>query len=163
MEQAEFMSSVRRGFTAAQAVATARLESLNGDARRVFDDLVERGKTSQRDITERLQRIARAEAVQEKMRPVEEAFRKVQVAEYRARLESLTRELTRRLSELQQSARGLVETASREQLHTAALELRRVADLLETLSRRLAAEVPTEAVPVETQAISVEDVPASTH
>lgn len=112
MQQAEFLKSFKDSFSSAQQKATARFETLSGDARKLFDDLVERGRTSQKDLTERLQKLTGAE--------------------YASRLE----ELSRRVKELQTKAVEFVDAASREQASTLATELRRLADRLEALAKK---------------------------
>jgi polyhydroxyalkanoate synthesis regulator phasin len=111
-EQAEFLKSVKDSFSSAQAKATARIETLSGDARKLFDDLVERGRVSQKDLSEK--------------------FQKLTGAETRGRIE----ELSRRVRELQTKAVEFVDSASRDQAGALAAELRKLADRLETLARK---------------------------
>lgn len=119
MQQAEFIKNVKDSFSSAQQKATARFEELSGDARKLFDDLVERGRTSQKDLTERLQKLTGAE--------------------YASRVE----EISKRVRELQTKAVEFVDSASREQAATLAAELRRLADRLESLAKKRAEDEST--------------------
>lgn len=130
MNQAELLGSVRKGIEAAQAVATTRLETLEGDARKVLSGLVEKGRDSQRNLTQRIQRIAESEAIRNSVRPVENVFRRVPVSELRDLVEKRVDELSRRFEGLRTNTRGLLVTASREQLEVLVRELRRIADRL---------------------------------
>lgn len=151
MNQTELLSSVRKGFEAAQVVATTRLESLEGDAKRVVTDLFEKGRNSQRQLTERIQRIADSETVRNSVRPVEDAFRKVPVSELRTKVEKAIDDLARRFGHLQANTRDALETASREQLQVLARELRRIAERL--------AELAGETSSSDTEGASVETTP----
>ncbi len=111
-EQAEFLKSVKDSFSSAQAKASARIETLSGDARKLFDDLVERGRVSQKDISERFQHLTGAETG--------------------GRIE----ELSKRVRELQTKAVEFVDSASRDQAGVLAAELRKLADRLETLAKK---------------------------
>jgi hypothetical protein len=51
-EQAEFLKNVRERLNGVQT----RLETLNHDAKKVFDDLAEKGRESQKDLATRLQK-----------------------------------------------------------------------------------------------------------
>jgi hypothetical protein len=130
-EQTEFFKTVREGITSAQAKATQRFEALEGDARKALDGLVEKGKASQKDIVERLGKLAQAEVIQQKVKPAaEEAFKKVASAEYKQTLD-----------ELAKKARTFVDTTSREQAGVIAGELRKFADRLEKLAQKPAVVV----------------------
>jgi hypothetical protein len=56
-EQREFLKGVRERLNGVQTRASSRLETLNHDAKKVFDDLAEKGRESQKDLTSRLQKI----------------------------------------------------------------------------------------------------------
>jgi len=70
--QAEFLKSVRDNLNTVQAKATARIESLNGSARKMISDVVEKGKHSQKDLSERLSKIAPSDLIQQKVKPAAE-------------------------------------------------------------------------------------------
>lgn len=143
-EQVEFFKSVREGFSAVQAKATQRIEALEGDAKKALNELVEKGRLSQKDLIERLGRIAK---VQDKVKPAaEEAWRKVSSAEYKQTLE----ELTRKVKETREKARTFVDSTSREQAAALAGELRRFAERLDKLAKKAESE-PSEAEPVPTE------------
>ncbi len=55
--QQQLVKTVLGGLDAAQSQASARLGDLEGDARRVFSELVEKGRASQRDVESRLNRV----------------------------------------------------------------------------------------------------------
>lgn len=111
-DQAEFLRTVKESLSSAQAKASARFETISGDARRLFDDLVERGRVSQKDLSERFQKLTDSEA--------------------RGRVE----ELSKRVRELQTKAMEFVDAASREQAAALAAELRKLVDRLETLAKK---------------------------
>lgn len=130
MSQTELLDSVRKGIEAAQNVAANRLTGIEDDARKVVSELVEKGRHGQRNLSQRLQRLAENEALRNRVRPVEDALKKLPLNELRAVVEKAVEDLGRRVGELQHTTRGFVEGASREQLLLVVRELRRVADLL---------------------------------
>ncbi len=140
-EQVEFFKSVREGFSAVQAKATHRFEALEGDARKALNELVEKGRVSQKDLRDRLGRLAKSPVVQEKVMPAaEEALRKVTHAEYRQTID----ELAKKVRETREKARTFVDSTSREQAIALAGELRKFADRLEKLATRVEAAVPAQ-------------------
>lgn len=108
-EQTEFLKNVRERFTGVQSKATERWGALNQDARKVFDGLVEKGRVSQRDLSERLQK-----------------------AGYVGKVE----ELTRRVKEAQGRAASFVDTTSRDSAAAVAENLRKVASRLDQLAQK---------------------------
>lgn len=140
MSQTELIDTVRKTFEAAQAVAATRLEGLEGDARKVVSELVEKGRHSQRNIAERLQRLAESQLLRQRVRPVEDALKKLPITDLRSTVEKAVDDLSKRVSELQNNTREFVEGASREQLLVVIRELRRVADLLSGLVEEEGAE-----------------------
>jgi TRAP-type C4-dicarboxylate transport system substrate-binding protein len=109
-EQVEFLKNVREQFTGVQTRASARLETLNDDARKVFDGLVEKGRESQRDLAERLENAA--------------------IDGYKARVA----ELTRKVRAAQGRAATYVDVTSRDRAAAVAQNLRKVASRLDQLS-----------------------------
>src|SRR4051812_27424400 len=57
-QQTEFLKNVRETFTKAQTNAAQRLGALEGDARKVIGGLVEKGRASQKDLSEKLSKLA---------------------------------------------------------------------------------------------------------
>lgn len=110
-QQTEFFRTVRETVTAAQAKATARIDAIEGDARKALTGLVEKGKESQKDLT----------ALLDKKMP-----------EYRARVE----EIGKRVKDAQTRAVGFVDETSRGQAAAIAGELRRIADRLDAASKK---------------------------
>jgi len=108
-EQVDFVKTVRNRFAGVQA----RLGTLNDDARKVFDGLVEKGRESQKDLSVRLQKVA--------------------VPEYKARLE----EITRKVKAAQGRAATYVDSTSRDRAAAVAENLRKVASRLDELARPL--------------------------
>lgn len=136
-EQTEFFKTVREGLTSAQAKATQRFEALEGDARKALTGLVEKGKVSQRDVVERLNRLASSGVINEKVKPAaEEALRRVSATEYKQALE----ELGKKVRETREKAVAFVDTTGREQAGALAVELHRFADRLEKLAKKVAAD-----------------------
>jgi uncharacterized membrane protein YheB (UPF0754 family) len=107
--QAEFLKNVRDNISTVQAKASARIESLNGSARKIISEVVEKGKTSQKDISERLSKIASPEVIQQKVKPVAE-------------------EAIKRVTEASTKAKTYVDTTSREQAAAFAGGLHKMAD-----------------------------------
>jgi predicted transcriptional regulator len=118
-EQPEFLKTVRTTVEGMQSKATERLEAWNRDARRTFDGLVEKGRSSQRDLAGRLQKAAE----------------KVQA-----------NELSRKVKEAQERAVILVNTTSRDRAHDVAENLRRVATRIDEFVQRPAARPPAAEV-----------------
>ncbi len=142
VEQSEFFKTVREGFSSVQAKASQRFEALEGDARKALNDLVEKGKLSQKDLFDRLGRLTKSPVVQERVKPAEEALRKVFHSEYRQTLE----DLTLKVRETRHKARNFVGATSRDQALALAGELRKFADRLEKLAKK------AEAAPAESPA-----------
>lgn len=68
-EKKDFLTSVRENLTQVQKTATAKVETLNGSAKKIFTEVVEKGKASQKNITVKLHETAKpAEAVLKKAR-----------------------------------------------------------------------------------------------
>lgn len=107
-EQTDFLKTVREGLSAVQTVATRRLEALEGDARKVLGDFVEKGRDSQKELIERLSRLtANGSSLEGVVQSLKDAGGK---------------------------AVAFVDTAGREQAVTLAGELRRIAELLEKVA-----------------------------
>jgi len=150
MEQAEFLKTVRKSLTDAQARAAARIETLEGDAKKALGDLVERGRHSQKDIADRLQKIAQSGIIQQKVRPAaEEAFKKVGGLDYRARMDKMGQELGGRVRELQHRAAEYVGASSRQQVLSLAGELRKLGEKMEKLATK--EEQAAEKAPAPTE------------
>jgi hypothetical protein len=115
-EQADFLKNVRSRLNEVQSRASARIDTLNEDARKAFEDLVEKGRESQKDISERFQKV-----------------------DYRTRVEKLTR----KVKEAQGRAVSYVDATSREQAAAVAENLRRFASRLDQIARKQAAATPT--------------------
>lgn len=125
--QKELFKNVRAGLEAAQQKATARLETLNGDARRALEGLITRGRESQRELSEKLQQVARPEQIEEKLRPV---------------ADRVTAARTRVID--------LASTKARGQAAVLASELRRWATRLDGLTQPAPATVEAEQQATET-------------
>lgn len=153
LAQSEFIKNVREGVVSVQEKATARLESLNGDARRRLEGLVERGRESQRDLADRLQKLAQSPVIQERVRPAAEgALRRVAGEDYKARVEKIGDEVTRRVKTLQEQASRFAGEAAKERVNVLAGGLRRIAGRLSKASEEVeaaAAEVEQEAARFE--------------
>jgi hypothetical protein len=107
-EQTDFLKTVREGLSAVQTVATRRFEALEGDARKVLGDFVEKGRDSQKELIERLSRLtANGSSLEGVVQSLKDAGGK---------------------------AVAFVDTAGREQAVTLAGELRRIAELLEKVA-----------------------------
>jgi hypothetical protein len=100
-QQAEFLKNVRETFVKAQTNATQRLGAL-----------VEKGKASQKDISDRLSKIDLA-----KVAPTVE-------------------ELQKRVLQARESALTYVDATGRTQAGNVAAELRKLADRLEKLAQK---------------------------
>lgn len=154
--QTEMLKGVRETLAAAQSKAAATFASLDGDARKLFEQLVERGRSQQQEIGERLVKLADGNAVFRQVKPgVEDAFRHLTHAEYRA----LAEQLSKTVRELQGRAIGAFDAASREQAKGLSVELRKLADRLEALARKAeiaeAAGVTSTVPTVETGAAAI--------
>ena len=55
--QQQFLKTVLNGLDAAQSQVSSRMGTLEGDARRLFGELVEKGRASQKDVESRLHRV----------------------------------------------------------------------------------------------------------
>lgn len=108
-EQVEFLKTVRERFSGVQA----RLGTLNDDARKVFEGLVEKGRESQKDLSERLQKVA--------------------VPAYKTRIGAISR----KVKAAQGRAVTYVDSTSRDRAAAVAENLRKVASRLDQLARPL--------------------------
>jgi len=144
--QTQAWESVRTAIGGARAKAAAGFASLDADARKLFEQLVARGRTQQTEIAERLAKLTESNEVLKQVRPgVDEAFRHLNASEYKA----LADQLSKTVRALQTRAIGALDVASREQARTLANELRRLAERLELLARKQDAAAAPEAAAVE--------------
>lgn len=131
MDQTEILKSVRETFHSAQVKATARIDAFNVDAKKAFTELVEKGRTSQKDIAERLGKAG--SELEKRVKPVADGLiGKVGSPEVRTKVE----EIGKKAKEAQSKAIQYVDTTSREQAAVFAGELRKLADRLEKLSQK---------------------------
>jgi len=121
---------LREPFEAAQA----RLGHLEGEAQRVWKDLMVRGRAGRKDIEQILQRLARQDWNFPEMKQVVDRFREQgaqRAAEWRSRADSFRAEALERMVELQGKAVAFLGVATREQVEELSRELERLARRIE--------------------------------
>lgn len=119
-EQVEFLKNVRERFVVVQNKATERIGTLNQDAKKALEGLVEKGRTTQHNITDLIQK-----------------------ADYKAKVG----ELTKKVKDAQGRAVTFVDNTSRERVAAVAENLRKAAARLEQLSHREASAAPASPAP----------------
>ncbi len=114
--------------------AQARLGHLEGEAQRVWKDLMVRGRAGRKDIEQILQRLAKQDWNFPEMKQVVDRFREQgaqRAAEWRTRAESFRAEALERMVELQGKAVAFLGVATREQVEELSRELERLARRIE--------------------------------
>src|SRR5512140_1449671 len=114
--------------------AQARLGNLEGEAQRVWKDLMLKGRAGRKDIEQILQRLAKQDWNLPEMRQLVDRFREQGVqraAEWRGKAESFRAEALDRMVELQGRAVAFLGVASREQVEELSRELERLARRIE--------------------------------
>ena len=121
--------------------AQARLEHLEGEAQRVFRDLMDRGRASRKDIEHMVQRLSQQDWSLPEMRLRLEKLRDQgaeRAAEWRGKAETFRAEALERMIDLQNRAVAFLGVATREQVEELSKELDR-------LARRIDGEKPKRA------------------
>ncbi len=114
--------------------AQARLDHLEGEAQRVWKDLMLKGRAGRKDIEQILQRLAKQDWNLPEMKQLVDRFREQgahRAAEWRGRAESFRAEALDRMVELQGRAVAFLGVASREQVEELSRELERLARRIE--------------------------------
>ncbi len=114
--------------------AQARLGHLEGEAQRVWRDLMVKGRAGRKDIEQILARLARQDWNFPEMRQFVDRFREQgaqRAAEWRGRAESFRAEALERMVELQGRAVAFLGVATREQVEERSHELERLARRIE--------------------------------
>ncbi len=107
-------------------VANARLEEFEEGAQRILKGLVEKGRATRKDFTNRVQRLSKQEW------------------NLRARADSLRADALARIEDLQAKAVNFLGIATREQVKDLSLELERLAKRLEKMRRARRAVKPPQ-------------------
>jgi polyhydroxyalkanoate synthesis regulator phasin len=114
--------------------AQARLGQLEGEAQKVWKDLMVKGRASRKDVEQILQRLAKQDWNFPEMRQLVERLRYQGVeaaAEWRGKAESWRTEALERIVELQGKAISFLGVATREQVDELSRELDRLARRIE--------------------------------
>ncbi len=114
--------------------AQARLGHLEGEAQRVWKDLMVKGRAGRKDIEQILQRLAKQDWNFPEMRQFLERLREQgaeRAAAWRGRAESFRAEALERLEELQGKAVAFLGVATRAQVEERSRELERLAKRME--------------------------------
>lgn len=114
--------------------AQAHLGHLEGEAQRVWKDLMLKGRAGRKDIEQILQRLAKQDWNLPEMRQLVDRFREQGVqraAEWRGKAESFRAEALDRMVELQGRVVAFLGVASREQVEELSRELERLARKIE--------------------------------
>ncbi len=110
--------------------AQARLGYLEGEAQKVWKDLMLRGRAGRKDIEQILQRLAKQDWNFPEMRQLVERLREQgaeRAAEWRGKAESFRAEALEKMVELQGKAVAFLGVATREQVEELSRELERLA------------------------------------
>ncbi len=114
--------------------AQARLGLLEGEAQKVWKDLMVRGRAGRKDVEHILQRLAKQDWNFPEMRQLVERLREQgaeRAAEWRGKAESFRAEALDRMLELQGKAVAFLGVATREQVEELSRELERLAKRIE--------------------------------
>ncbi len=114
--------------------AQARLGHLEGEAQRVWKDLMVKGRAGRKDIEQILQKLAKQDWNFPEMKQLVERFREQgaqRAAEWRGRAESFRAEALDKMVELQGKAVAFLGVATREQVEELSRELERLARRIE--------------------------------
>ncbi len=114
--------------------AQARLGHLEGEAQKVWKDLMVRGRAGRKDVEQILQRFAKQDWNFPEMRQLVERLREQgaeRAAEWRGKAESFRAEALDKMVELQGKAVAFLGVATREQVEELSRELERLARRIE--------------------------------
>ena len=114
--------------------AQARLGHLEGEAQKVWKDLMVRGRAGRKDIEQILQRLAKQDWNFLEMKQLVERLRgqgAERAAEWRGKAESFRAEALEKMVELQGKAVAFLGVATREQVEELSRELERLARRIE--------------------------------
>lgn len=114
--------------------AQSRLDQLEGEAQRVWKDLMVKGRAGRKDIEQILQRLAKQDWNFPEMKQLVERLREQgaeRAAEWRGKAESFRAEALERMVELQGKAVAFLGVATREQVEELSRELERLARRIE--------------------------------
>jgi hypothetical protein len=114
--------------------AQARLGHLEGEAQRVWKDLMVRGRAGRKDIEQILQKLAKQDWNFPEMKQLVEKLREQgaeRAAEWRGKAESFRAEALEKMVELQGKAVAFLGVATREQVEELSRELERLARRIE--------------------------------
>ena len=112
----------------------ARLAHLEGEAQKVWKDLMVRGRAGRKDVEQIVQRLAKQDWNFPEMRQLVERLREQgaeRAAEWRGKAESFRAEALERMVELQGKAVAFLGVATREQVEELSRELERLARRIE--------------------------------
>jgi hypothetical protein len=118
--------------------AQARLEQFEGEAQKVFKDLMDRGRASRKDLEQMVQRLSKQDWTFPELKARLEKIQKqgaVRAAEWRGRAETFRTEALERLTELQSRAVAFLGVASREQVEELSRELEKLARRFERVEK----------------------------
>jgi hypothetical protein len=118
--------------------AQARLEQFEGEAQKVFKDLMDRGRASRKDLEQMMQRLSKQDWTFPELKARLEKLQKhgaVRAAEWRGRAETFRTEALERLTELQSRAVAFLGVASREQVEELSRELEKLARRFERVEK----------------------------
>ncbi|HET6439162.1 MAG TPA: hypothetical protein VFG59_13930 [Anaeromyxobacter sp.] len=121
---------LREPFEAAQA----RLGHLEGEAQRMWKDLVLKGRAGRKDLEQIVQRITRQDWTFTEMKQLVERLREQgaeRAAEWRGKAESVRAEAMERMVELQAKLVAFLGVATREQVEELSRELERLSRRIE--------------------------------
>jgi DNA-binding transcriptional MerR regulator len=114
--------------------AQERLGRLEGEAQRVWKDLMVRGRAGRKDIEQIVQRLAKQDWSLHEMKPLLDRLKEqgaVRAAEWRGKAESWRTEALERMVELQGRAVAFLGVATRDQVEELSRELERLARKIE--------------------------------
>lgn len=126
----KFAEFIREPLEAAQA----RIGHLEGEAQKVWKDLMVKGRAGRKDIEQILQRLARQDWNFPEVRALLDRLREQgaeRAAEWRGKAESFRTEALDRLVELQGRAVAFLGVATREQVEELSREMERLARRIE--------------------------------
>jgi len=125
---------LREPFEAAQQ----RLEQFEGEAQKLFRDLMDRGRASRKDIEQMVHKLSRQDWTFPEVKQRIEKLREQGVeraVEWRGKAETFRSEALERLVELQGKAVAFLGVATREQVEELSRELDRLAKRFESAQR----------------------------
>ena len=114
--------------------AQARLAEFEGEAQKVFKDLMQKGKESRKEVAVLVQRLSKQDWKMDELKDRVSKLRehgKERAQELRGRAESFRSDAMEKLEELQTKAVAFLGVATREQVEELSRELERLARRLE--------------------------------